>query len=148
MTTRAHAHEEPFPVAPAVLFGILYTPSAIRGWWSAASAIVVPRAGGLWAATWGREEDAPDYVTSARMSVFDPPRRMVLSDYSYHAKDGPLPFEADFTTEFLVSEHADGAQLRVTQSGFPSTPAADAFLKACETGWRDTFAGIRRFLAQ
>jgi len=147
MPTRSHVHEEVFPVSPPTLFGILHTPSAIRAWWSASRAIVVPVEDGVWAATWGAEEDAPDYVTTARMLAFEPPRRLVLGDYAYYAKDGPLPFDADFETEFVIRAVPEGASLRVTQAGFPEDPAADAFLAACETGWRDTFAGIRRFLA-
>jgi hypothetical protein len=51
-------------------------------------------------------------------------------------------------TEFLVQPHAAGATLRVTQDGFPAGPEADAFYAACGEGWRNTFAGIRRHLAE
>jgi uncharacterized protein YndB with AHSA1/START domain len=144
---RQHTHEEIFPVSAERLFALLHTPSAIRGWWGAARAIVVPEEGGLWAAAWGEDEDAPDYITVATLKVFDPPRRMTLGDYRYVSKDGPLPFEADFVTTFEVEavERAS-ARLRVIQDGFPDGAEADDFYAACETGWRDTFAGIRRFL--
>jgi len=146
MSTRKHVHEELMSASPEAVFSLLHTPSAIRSWWSAARVIVVPEVGGLWAGAWGQSEDCPDYVTVATMSVFDPPRRLVLSDYRYWAKEGPLPFEADFVTEFLVSPHAQGAVLRVSQDGFPAGSEADEFISACETGWRDTFAGIRKFI--
>ena len=71
---------------------------------------------------------------------------MVLGDYRYFAKGGPLPFQADFVTEFIVEERSEGALLRVCQDGFPCDASADAFYAACEIGWRNTFAGIRRFL--
>jgi len=146
MPTRSHVHEEIFPVSPAELFSILLTPSAIRSWWSASRAIVVPERGGIWAATWGDSENDPDYATAATIRELDPPRRVVLADYRYRAKGGPLPFRADFVTEFLVSEHPEGAALRVTQDGFPAASIADEFYAGCERGWRDTFAGIRRHL--
>jgi len=146
VTARKHVHEESFPVTPERLFSLLHTPSAIRRWWSASRAIVLPEAGGLWAATWGEEEDDPDYVTVATIREFDPPRRMVLADYRYRAKAGPLPFEADFVVEFVVTPHPDGATLRVSQGGFPAGPEGDSFYAACATGWRDTFAGIRAYL--
>lgn len=145
--TRAHAHEERFDVPAERLFALLHTPSAIRGWWGAARAVVMPEAGGTWAAAWGEDEDAPDYVTSATIQAFEPPRRMVLADYRYHARTGPLPFDADFVTEFRVEPAGDGATLRVTQAGFPADPSADDFYAACEQGWQDTFAGIRRFMS-
>jgi hypothetical protein len=73
---------------------------------------------------------------------------MVLCNYRYHARTGPLPFQADFVTEFLVEPHSDGAILRVTQDGFPMVPEAREFHAACQQGWQNTFAGIRRFLTE
>ena len=73
--TRAHVHSEEFPVSPDRLFAILTQPSAIRSWWSASRAIVVPAKGGTWAAAWGEDEDDPDYVTVATLSEFEPPKR-------------------------------------------------------------------------
>jgi uncharacterized protein YndB with AHSA1/START domain len=146
MTTRRHVHEEAFPVEPEQLFALLHAPSAIRQWWGAARAIVLAEPGGIWAATWGDSEDDPDYITTAVISDFDPPRRMVLTDYRYRAKSGPLPFRADFVTELLVAPHQVGALLRVTQDGFPAGPEADGFYEACGAGWRNTFAGVRQYL--
>ena len=148
METRRHIHEEVLSASPEHVFALLHTPSAIRGWWGAARAVVVAESGGTWAAAWGEAEDRPDYVTSATISVFDPPHRMVLSNYRYVAKDGPLPFDADFVTEFRVSLHPEGTVLRVIQDGFPAGPEANEFYNGCQTGWRDTFAGIRRYLAE
>lgn len=130
------------------MFALLHTPSAIRGWWSAARAVVMAKEGGIWAAAWGEREDEPDYVTAATIQVFDPPRRLVMGDYRYNAKSGPLPFEADFRTEFIVSAHPQGSVLRVVQDGFPVDAVADEFYAGCEKGWRATFAGIRRYLEQ
>jgi uncharacterized protein YndB with AHSA1/START domain len=146
MATRKHTHEEVFPISPARLFALLHTPSAIRGWWGAARAIVLPQRGGIWAAAWGDSEDDPDYITAATIREFDPPRRLVLVDFRYYAKSGPLPFVADFVTEFAVESRPEGALLRVDQDGFPPSPQADAFYAACGEGWTNTFAGIRRYL--
>jgi uncharacterized protein YndB with AHSA1/START domain len=144
--TRTHVHEEAFSASPERVFSILHTPSAIRKWWGATRAIVIPREGGLWAAIWG-EEDEPDSITTATMSVFDPPRRIVFSNYSYAAKGAPLPFAAEFETEFTIRVAKDKSTiLRVAQSGFPLDTGADEFYAACDRGWRDTFAGIRKYL--
>jgi len=146
MTTRRHCCEIELPAPPEPVFALLHTPSAIRGWWGAARAVVIPRPGGTWAAAWGDSEDQPDYVTSAVLRVFEPPRRLVFTDFQYLARTGPLPFQADLTTEFIVEPRAGGSCLRVVQDGFPTDPAADAFFAACEVGWRNTFEGIRRYL--
>lgn len=145
-TTRTHTHEEVFPTTPRRLFALLHTPSAIRGWWGAARAVVLAEPGGIWAAAWGESEDDPDYVTVATIEEFEPPARMVLTDYRYRARSGPLPFEAAFVTTFTVRPDDEGAVLRVSQAGFPAGPEGDAFYVGCEQGWRDTFAGIRKYL--
>ncbi len=79
MATRRHIHEEVFPASPERVFALLHTPSAIRGWWGVARAIVVAEEGGVWAAAWGEAEGDPDYNSAATIRVFDPPRRMVLA---------------------------------------------------------------------
>ena len=146
MSTRKHIHQETFPASAERVFALLHTPSAIRRWWGVSRAIVLPEPGGTWAAAWGEAEDDPDYITVATIREFRPPHRMVLSNYRYHAKSGPPPFQADFVTEFMVSPHGEGASLRVTQDGFPAGSEADEFYASCKKGWQDTFAGIRQFL--
>jgi hypothetical protein len=82
------------------------------------------------------------------MSVFDPPKRIVMSDFEYFARSGPLPFAANLTSEFTVIPIGPGqTSLRVVQDGFPMDSVADEFYAGCEVGWRDTFAGIRRYLS-
>ncbi len=147
METRPHIHEETFQATPEQVFALLHTPSAIRAWWQASRVIVIAEEDGLWCATWGDSEDEPEYVSAATIEVFEPARRMVLGNYRYVTQTGGLPFEADFTVEFLITAHANGTSLRVTQDGFPVDSAADAYFEACQEGWTDTFAGIRRFLA-
>src|SRR5688572_27634960 len=119
MTTRCHVHHIELNAPPERVFAILHTPSAVRGWWGAARAVILPREGGIWAAAWGDSEDDPDYMSIFRLRTFDPPRRLVFADGVYHAKSGPLPFEADFVTEFSVEPRLSGCLLRVKQDGFP-----------------------------
>src|SRR5262245_50709902 len=145
MATRKHTHRIELPAPPERVFALLHRPSAIRGWWQAARAVVLARPGGYWAAAWGENEDDPDYVSLFRIRVFDPPRRLVLADRQYFAKTGPLPFEAEFVTEFTVEPTPAGSVLRVAQDGFPTAAVADDFYAACEKGWHDTFEGIRRY---
>lgn len=147
MGIRKHVHQIELAVAPEEVFVILHTPSAIRGWWSADRAIVLAREGGTWAAAWGEVEDDPDYIATATIKIFDPPRRLVLSDYKYYARAEPLPFDADFETEFTVIPASEGSILRVSQDGFPADAVADKFYAACEKGWHDTFESIRRYFS-
>ncbi len=144
-STRSHTRSIDIPAAPDSVFSALITPSAIRSWWSAARAIVLPKTGGLWAATLGAEEDSPDYITVANISELDRPKRLVLSDYRYFNREGPLPFEADFVVAFVMEPISSGTRLSVTHRGFPCDPVADGFLAGCELGWLETLGGIRRF---
>ncbi len=142
--TREHAREIELPLEPQAAFELLIRPSAIRAWWSATRVVIVPRQGGVWAAVWGADEDDPDFVTTAKIEVFDPPQRMLLCDYDYLAKTGPLPFDADFRTEFSVRPAGEGRSIvRVVQAGFPAGPEADDFYAGCEVGWRDTLAALQ-----
>lgn len=147
MMTRKHEHAIELPAAPERVFSLLHRPSDICAWWFASSAIVLAQTNGVWAAVWG-EADDPDYISAATIAVFDPPRRLVLSDFKYFAKTGALPFQAKFTTEFTVAPHGTGTLLRVVQDGFPCDPVADKFYAACEKGWHDTFASIKRYLTE
>lgn len=148
MTTRKHVHEIELSATAERVFAILHTPSAICQWWAASRAIVIARSGGMWAAAWGANQDDPDYVSAFHIEVFAPPRRLVLTNARYYAKSGPLPFEAEFVTEFTLEPKTEGCLLRVVQDGFPADPIADAFYAGCEIGWRDTFAGIKRYLEE
>lgn len=142
--TRTLIHEETFSAPVDEVFDLLIRPSSIRAWWGASQAIVLAEKGGTWAAIWG-SEDQPDYTTVARISGFDPPWLLELSDYRYHSNEGPLPFEADFSTRFIVSSEGAQTVLRVEQAGFPVSETE--FWEGCVQGWKDTFEGIRRFLA-
>lgn len=143
METRRHIHQIELPAAPEEVFKLLITPSAIRQWWGATRAIVVPRVGGVWAAAWGDDEDIPDYVTVFKIKSFEPPRRLFLADTKYFAKSGPLPFQAELTTEFTIAPANGGTLLQVVQDGFPAEAVADDFYAACEKGWCETFASIK-----
>lgn len=146
MRTRKHIHEETFDAKPETIFNLLVTPSAIRQWWGASHVIIDRKQRGLWVGVWG-DEDSPEYITACRMSVYDPPNRIMFSDWEYYSSKGPLPFEAQLTSDFTVHPVSSGKTLlRVVQDGFPCDSAADEFYAGCEIGWRETFAGIRRYL--
>lgn len=144
--TRKHDARIELAVPVETAFQALITPSAIRAWWGACRAIVVAEPGGVWAAAWGVDEDAPEYVAAAKILTFEPPRRLALGEFVYFAHTGPLPFQANLTTEFNVEPAQQGAVLRVMQDGFPADPIADDFYAACETGWQVTLAQFKDFV--
>jgi uncharacterized protein YndB with AHSA1/START domain len=131
--------------APERLFQTLHTPTEICLWWNARTAVVAPRPLGLWVAAWGKDEDQPDYITKARLKVFDPPRRLVLGEFEYWASGESLPFAHLLETEFCIEPANSGARLTVTQTGFPDDPTADEFYAGCCRGWKVTLDAIRDF---
>jgi uncharacterized protein YndB with AHSA1/START domain len=134
------------PPPPERVFAALHTPSAVRAWWGASRVVVLARPGGVWSAVWG-DEDQPDYVTFARLRVFDPPQALVMADLLYFSRTGPLPFEfINPTTSFHVSPTPTGSRLFVCQDGIPNDRKADDFYAACHRGWLETLASIKRFL--
>jgi len=145
MKTRRHVLEEPFAVSPEWMFEVLITPSAIRGWWGASKAIVVPERGGVWIAAWGENENDPDYISSYKILELDRPKRILLGEGKYFSRDGQPPFEMNLTTEFLVEKRVGGCALRITQDGFPTDAVANEFFDACVIGWSNTFEGIRKY---
>jgi len=146
MQTRKHVHQIELPVSPEEAFALLHTPSAIRSWWGASRAIVLAYGNGIWSAAWGENEDDPDYITAARIAVFDAPRRLRLEDSRYYSRGGPLPFDARFTIEFTIDPQPEGCVLRVVQDGFPCRAEANEFYSDCELGWHTTFARIREYV--
>lgn len=144
--TRSHQISRQFDHPPSEVFAALITPSQLRGWWSVSRAIVIPQAGGIWCATWGDDEDTPDYISSATIKVFEPDRKLVLSDYQYVSPEGGLPFEADFKTTFEIQSHNDGSEMTITQTGFPADPSADDYYAGCETGWKQSLDALEQFL--
>ena len=146
MDFRSHIHEEVLPARPEQVFDLLITPSAIRQWWGASRVIVDAREDGVWTAAWGDEDD-PDYISTATLVEFHPPRRLAMKYGKYYAKSGRMPFEfaADALTIFTIGPDGDECVLRVEQTGFPCDTAADDFYAACETGWKNTFEGIRKY---
>jgi uncharacterized protein YndB with AHSA1/START domain len=147
-TGRSIEREVVLPLAAEAVFDLLVTPSAIRTWWSAAQAIVLPRAGGVYCGTWGGTEDRPEYTTCATIEVFERPKRLVLADFRYLSPE-PLPFDtSSLVTEFGVEPTQGGARLSVFQGGFPEGASADAFYASCQEGWKRTFEGIVSFVGE
>lgn len=115
-------------------------------WWNARSAVVVPKRDGLWLATWGKDEDHPDYITLARLKVFEPPARLVMGDVEYWVGDQqPLTFADDLETEFRVEPLRSGSRLTVFQTGFPDDSSGDEFYQGCCQGWKSTLAALKDF---
>ena len=146
---RSIAREVRLPVGAPDAFALLHTPSAIREWWSAAKVIVGPRVGGLWVATWGPNEDDPEYTTAARILVWKPAETLRLGHFQYFTRDGlEPPFAGALETEFSVHPASGEAPSASTRPAFlldmRPTPSSR---RANGAGWRRSkglFAASRK----
>ena len=128
------------------VFNALVSPSQIKKWWFANTAIVLAEKGGFYAASWGADEDNPEYITYASISEMERPYKLVLVYEKYFAKEGPLPFDATLDAVFTLEDLGNKTNLTVVQNGFPISMAADAHYQACVKGWDDTFASLKNVL--
>jgi uncharacterized protein YndB with AHSA1/START domain len=110
--------------------------------------IVAPHLNGLWIATWGDDEDSPDFITAARLTAFDPPKYLRFSQFEYTVGSGKPPsFTNQLEIEFTIIPAETGSILHIHQWGFPDEPSADEFFNSCIQGWSNTFEGIERYVA-
>ena len=145
---RKQTHKVDLPVPPETAFEFLVKYAHLREWWSVSYAIVIPGEGGTWTASWGRDRNNPDYITTANISRWRPGKYLELSDYRYYARNNSIPAGADFTTRFDIKPIDEGARLIVCQSGFPDDPATDDYYKGCDEGWKRVFETLRDYAAQ
>jgi uncharacterized protein YndB with AHSA1/START domain len=128
------------------LFDALITPSAIKKWWNASHAIVIPAVNGIYTVSWGSNIDSPDYVSSAEILEFQPPSFLRLGNYRYATKGELEAVNPETITEFIIKNESGKTTLKVTQSGFPDDRSAVDFYAACTKGWEDTLHSIQQVM--
>ena len=141
--TRSITHTISIQASQAEVFNALIAPSMIKRWWGASSAVILAEPGGIYALTWGEDEDNPDYITVARINRFEPPVALGLDHYQYRSKDGLLPFDNDLPVLFELSTDAGTCVLTVRQVGFPTDADTDMYYEGCVKGWAETLEGIQ-----
>jgi uncharacterized protein YndB with AHSA1/START domain len=143
MSTRSQWHEIELPVPAMTVFNMLLSPKAIRGRWNNVSAVVT-ELDGVWVLAWGARESDPDYVSGARIKSFQAPKRVTMTYEYARSREGLLPFATGMTAEFAIKETAQGALVRVTQSGLPA--GEEAYFQSCADGWRAALQGLGAIL--
>ena len=133
-------------VTPSTAFNALISPPMIKQWWSAASAIVLPEKGGVYAVSWWEDEADPEYITVSFIDDIQQDELLVLTYDKYYSKHGQLPFEAAMVVTFRLQPVESGVVLSVEQKGFPDEAIADEYYQGCIKGWEDTLNGIKRVL--
>ena len=130
----------------ASVFSALITPSSIQAWWEAKTAVVLAKAGGLMAITWGDNIDKPDYVSVARIDLIEKDKQLQLAYENYRSQSGGLPFEAHMIVIFSIEGTDYGCLLKVEQSGFPIDKIADEYFNGCQIGWQTCLTNIKEFV--
>lgn len=141
MAPRIVSQEIDLPVPPMTVFNLLLSPKGIRGRAGDVGAIVMDMEG-QWVLAWGARETDPDFVVGARIKSFQAPGRIVLAHDYFRTRAGTQSFGPQMTTEFALQPKGTGTRLRVTQSGIPTGPEANATTEAFTNGWRAALQGI------
>lgn len=98
-------------------------------------------------ATWGEQEDHPDYICGYRLDVCDRPSRLVFADPVYYARDGQTPEGMENArVEFSIVESGKNARLEVVQTGLPAD--APEHCEGCKKGWETTLKQLKDFLEE
>lgn len=145
MESRRVEIEEPFNVSAERMFETLTMPRAIREWWGASRALVDPRLGGAWVATYGEDDGESEYVNSFKLLEYDPPNRIVLGDGVLLSANEEFPFKMHTTIEFDIVKSPEGCSLRMVHSGSPQDEESEMFFESSLLGWRNTFEGLRSY---
>lgn len=125
------------------VFSALVTPSLIKEWWGASQAIVVPDEDGVFALSWGKNPDKPDYVAAATISEFKPHVKLSLSNYTYLADNEYLPFKAKFKLRFRIQCEEKYCVLKLEHSGFPNKSQANKFYSDCDQDWDEALESLK-----
>jgi len=145
MKARCEELAEPFGVSPERMFKILITPTAVRGWFGASTAIIDPREGGSWVAAFGAGARDTEFVSSFAILKFDPPKRMLLGSGKLFTEN-KWPIVTNMTTDLIIEPHASGCTFRIIQELDPYDELLDDYFDACVAGWQNSFEGIRNYL--
>jgi len=129
--------------AAKVVFNAMISPSLIKQWWYAQTAIVVPEKDGIYALTWGEKLDSPDYITVSRLSEFEFGKKLCMTNELYYSPHGSLPFDAQLHVTFDFAQKDEGTELRVLQEGIPKDKEADEFYEGTVKGWETTLQSLK-----
>lgn len=132
--------------APEDIFKALINPSAIKAWWQAQTAIVVPAVNGIYAASWGEDIDDADYITVSTITEITSNSSLSLEYVSYYAKEEQLPFDAKMNVLFTIRPMTETeTMLIVKQTGIPDDPIADDYFDGCTKGWTQVLSNIKAY---
>jgi uncharacterized protein YndB with AHSA1/START domain len=145
MNKRREELAEPFAVPAERMFDVLVTPSAVRSWFGASTAIIDAHEGGSWVTAWGDGENNSEFVTSFKILKFDSPKRILLGHGKLRTED-KWPIATNITTDLIIEPNATGCILRIIQELAPPDPLLDDYFDACVAGWQNSFEGIRNYL--
>jgi uncharacterized protein YndB with AHSA1/START domain len=135
--TRAYAARVDIDAPAERVWAALTGAEALTKWLSPAARMAL-QAGGFFNGSLDRVRSF-----SARVDVFDPPRRIRL----VHLKPQELPaLEAVIVDDILVERRDEGTILRVLGSGFPREPEFGDFYMRRQLGWRRALARLKVYL--
>jgi hypothetical protein len=109
--------------------------SAMEAWWDAHSALVEPRVGGVWAATWEQNK----YVATGRISMLEP-NKLRISDYLY------FNFQRGIFGPMTLTISVSGDEVTILQEGYRDSPEWNWYFEAVSQAWPRVTPVLKRYL--
>jgi len=132
--TRGYAHRIDIAAGAHVVWKTLTSTEALRKWCSP-DAQINAREGGSFRASVDRVAEL-----EAHIDVLVPERRMRI----IYLPSEELPANSAIVDDFILDgSHAGKTILRLLGSGFPVSPASDAFYLRLRTGWERAVARLK-----
>lgn len=126
--------------SPDATFDALITPSLIKKWWLASGLVITPEKEGLNMIIWTEKGEPADYISSAKITEYIRPKKLLLTNIKYTSEKGHLPLMAEMNAEFLIHQEKDHIVVKLKQTGFPDDHHTDEFYRTCSTEWEKTFS--------
>jgi hypothetical protein len=119
--------------SPDAAIDAFLRPEDLRGFWGVERAFVEPRVGGTYVVAWGVGDAGFKYVSTGVVAVYEPGRRLELSNYTYLNPERPIFAPMTLTVEARAV--AGGAHVTVRQGGYRDGADWDWYHDAVTQAW-------------
>lgn len=134
---RGYARRVDITASPELVWRALTT-SELLAQWCAPGAVIQPRAGGLFRASFDRTSEL-----EAHIDVFDAPRRLRLI---HLPSSGLPPADSAIVDDFILDPKAKETIVRLLGSGVPGASEWDGTHQRLRTSWERALARLKVFV--
>ena len=116
---------------------------AMRQWWGADRGLIEPREGGVWSLAWERSAAGFKYVTTGRIDVLQPGRRLGINNLVYFNPDRTVLGPMALTVTVVPTEI--GCDLTIRQEGYQDGPEWDWYYDSVRAAWPEVAKLVKQY---